>query len=200
MQKKNCAGRMDLSMRYVQPIKDKEQLQEFEDYLKNKNPRDHIMFLLGVNLGLRISDILPLKVKDVRNKQSVKVYEEKTGKFNQIIINHELKRALAEYTKGMKDNDYLIKSRKKTETGRQQHIDRVQAYRILRDAAKAVGYRGDIGTHSLRKTFGYRFYQKSGGDVGALMRLFNHDDQTITLRYIGIEQEQVDDIIMNLHK
>lgn len=200
MQKKNCTGRMDLSMRYVQPIKDKEQLQEFDDYLKNKNPRDHIMFLLGVNLGLRISDILPLKVKDVRNKQSVKVYEEKTGKFNQIIINHELKRALAEYTKGMKDNDYLIKSRKKTETGRQQHIDRVQAYRILRDAAKAVGYRGDIGTHSLRKTFGYRFYQKSGGDVGALMRLFNHDDQTITLRYIGIEQEQVDDIIMNLHK
>lgn len=200
MQKKNRRGRMDLSMRYVQPIKDKEQLQEFEDYLKNKNPRDHIMFLLGVNLGLRISDILPLKVKDVRNKQSVKVYEEKTGKFNQIIINHELKRALAEYTKGMKDNDYLIKSRKKTETGRQQHIDRVQAYRILRDAAKAVGYRGDIGTHSLRKTFGYRFYQKSGGDVGALMRLFNHDDQTITLRYIGIEQEQVDDIIMNLHK
>ena len=76
----------------------------------------------------------------------------------------------------------------------------MQAYRILRDAAKAVGYRGDIGTHSLRKTFGYRFYQKSGGDVGALMRLFNHDDQTITLRYIGIEQEQVDDIIMNLHK
>lgn len=187
-------------MRYVQPIKDKEQLQEFEDYLKNKNSRDYIMFLLGVNLGLRISDILPLKVKDVRNKQSVKVYEEKTGKFNQIIINHELKRALTEYTKGMKDNDYLIKSRKKTETGRQQHIDRVQAYRILRDAAKAVGYRGDIGTHSLRKTFGYRFYQKSGGDVGALMRLFNHDDQTITLRYIGIEQEQVDDIIMNLHK
>lgn len=187
-------------MRYVQPIKDKEQLQEFEDYLKNKNPRDHIMFLLGVNLGLRISDILPLKVKDVRNKQSVKVYEEKTGKFNQIIINHELKRALAEYTKGMKDNDYLIKSRKKTATGRQQHIDRVQAYRILKNAAKAVGYRGDIGTHSLRKTFGYRFYQKSGGDVGALMRLFNHDDQTITLRYIGIEQEQVDDIIMNLHK
>lgn len=191
---------MDLSMRYVQPIKDKEQLQEFEDYLKNKNSRDYIMFLLGVNLGLRISDILPLKVKDVRNKQSVKVYEEKTGKFNQIIINHELKRALAEYTKGMKDNDYLIKSRKKTETGRQQHIDRVQAYRILKNAAKAVGYRGDIGTHSLRKTFGYRFYQKSGGDVGALMRLFNHDDQTITLRYIGIEQEQVDDIIMNLHK
>lgn len=186
-------------MRFVQPIKDKDQLQDFEEYLKAKNKRDYILFLLGVNLGLRISDILPLKVKDVKNKQSVKVFEEKTGKFNQIIINRELRKALETYIKGMKDNDYLIMSRKKSKTGKQMHIDRVQAYRILKDAAKAVGYTGDIGTHSLRKTFGYRFYKKSGQDVGALMRLFNHDDQTITLRYIGIEQEQVDDIIMNLH-
>lgn len=187
-------------MRFVQPIKDKEQLQEFADYLYAKNERDYIMFMLGVNLGLRVSDILPLRVRDVRNKDSVKVFEEKTGKFNQVVINYELRKALEQYIKGMKDNEYLIKSRKRTKTGKQQPIDRVQAYRILKQAAKAIGYTGDIGTHSLRKTFGYRFYQKSNQDVGALMRIFNHDDQTITLRYIGIEQEQVDNIIMHLHK
>lgn len=185
-------------MRYVQPIKDKETLQDFKDYFQATNERNYIMFLCGIGFGLRISDVLKLKVKDVYKKSSLKIEEEKTGKYKSIVISYELKRALNEYCKGKKPNDYLFASRSRTETGRQKPIDRSQAYRILRKAAKEIGYTGDIGTHTLRKTFGYTYYKKTG-NLAALMKIFNHTDEHVTYRYIGIEQEEIDNVIMHLY-
>lgn len=69
-------------------------------------------------------------------------------------------------------------------------IGRVQAYRILNSAAKAVGL-SEIGTHTLRKTFGYHFYQQYK-DVALLQELFNHSAPSVTLRYIGINQDALD--------
>ncbi|MBF5067517.1 tyrosine-type recombinase/integrase, partial [Salmonella enterica subsp. enterica serovar Istanbul] len=84
------------------------------------------------------------------------------------------------------DGDYLIKSRQ----GANRPIDRSTAYRILRDAAKHVGLT-DIGTHTLRKTFGYHFYMQTK-NVALLQELLNHSRPDITLRYIGINQDTLD--------
>ncbi|HIX43420.1 MAG TPA: tyrosine-type recombinase/integrase [Candidatus Kurthia intestinigallinarum] len=195
-------------MRYVQPIRDMDQVQEFMEYFEATDKRDFIMFMLGINLGLRISDILQLKVKDVREnkkngqiriRNSIKIQEKKTGKFKQIVISYELKKALKEYTEEMNAQDYLIQSRKKTKTGARRPITREQAYKILKDAAEAIGYRGDIGTHTLRKTFAYHFYQQTQ-DVATLQIILNHHDQADTLRYIGIEEDKVNKVVNGLFK
>ena len=84
------------------------------------------------------------------------------------------------------DDDYLIRSRK----GKNQPIKRDRAYKILNEAAQEIGL-GEIGTHSMRKTFGYWHYQKYK-DVALLQHLFNHANSAVTLRYIGVNQDIMD--------
>ena len=67
-------------MKYVQPIRDKNKIEEIKSYLKENGSRDLLIFTMGINTGLRISDLLKLKVIDVRNKSHVEIKEQKTGK------------------------------------------------------------------------------------------------------------------------
>ena len=75
-------------------------------------------------------------------------------------------------------------------------MDRFGAYYILKTDGKAVGLQDKIGTHTLRKTFGYHHYKKFK-DIAILQKIFNHSNPTITLRYIGIEQDQIDESYNN---
>ena len=77
-------------------------------------------------------------------------------------------------------------------------IQRNQAYKILNEAARTVGIQESIGTHSMRKTFGYHAY-KSGIDIALLQKIFNHSCPSVTLRYIGITQDSIDDVYLNLN-
>lgn len=185
-------------MKYVEPIREKDWLNEFLDYFKSNNTRDYVMFTVGIHTGLRISDILPLKKKDILGTH-IMLLEKKTGKQKRFIIPLPLKRVLDEYTKNLKNTDYLFKSQKKTVTGKQKPIDRTRAYRILQIAAVAIGYPEPIGTHSMRKTFGYNFYEKYK-EVASLMKIFNHTKETTTLFYIGVGQDDLDEKIAGLYR
>lgn len=171
-------------MATVQPIRDIQLIEKMEHYLKRRSLRNWAMFVLGINTGLRISDILPLKVKDVRGKQFLTIKEQKTGKHKTIRLTPKLILCIDEYTAGMDDEDYLFPSQK---GGRP--ISRIQGYRILKDAAEALGIEY-CGTHTLRKTFGFHFY-KQFRDVATLQEIFNHSSPSITLRYIGITQNTI---------
>ncbi|MFS0864111.1 site-specific integrase [Fredinandcohnia sp. 179-A 10B2 NHS] len=175
-------------MNFVQPIRDKELINQIKKDLKQDNPRNYILFLLGINTGLRISDLLKLKVKDVEGWYIV-IREQKRKKYRRIKMTSELKREIREYIKDKPKNEYLIKSRE----GSNKPITRGMAYVILNQIARAYGLES-IGTHSLRKTFGFMFY-KQFKDVVALMRIYNHSDPKETLRYIGIEQDELDDMM-----
>lgn len=172
-------------MESVEPIRDLSVLEDMCGYLKETNERNLVMFELGIYTGLRISDILKLRVRDVRNKKYIKLVEMKTGKEKKIPINPRLKRTLEPYIEDMKDLDYLIKSRE----GKNKPIGRTQAYRIIRELGEEFGVE-DLGTHSLRKTFGYHYYQKTK-DIALLQKIFNHSSPSITLRYIGIDQDTI---------
>lgn len=185
-------------MRFVEPIRDVEQLEEFKEYLKEKSIRDYMLFLMGITTGFRVSDLLALKVRDV-NSTHIKVIEQKTKKVKRVIISPELKRELKPYIKDMKPNEYLFQSKKRTKSGKKQPITRVRAYQIFNEAAEAIGLRDNIGTHTMRKTFGYHFYKKYG-DVATLQRLFNHTSQATTLMYIGITQDDMDDKISKMYQ
>ena len=78
----------------------------------------------------------------------------------------------------------------------ENRMDRFGAYYILKTACEAVGLQEKIGTHTLRKTFGYHHYKKFK-DVAMLQKIFNHSNPAVTLRYIGIEQDQIDESYEN---
>ncbi|MGE7838021.1 tyrosine-type recombinase/integrase [Viridibacillus arvi] len=185
-------------MKFVEPIRDKEQLEEISEYFKEHNYRDYIMWQIGISIGIRVSDILILRVKDVRGESHFNIVEQKTKKNKRVIIPPKLKKILDEYIKGKKDNEFLIQSRQRTQTGKQKAVSRTTAYRNINNAAKAIGYKAKIGTHTMRKTFGYHYYKKFGS-VGDLMVLFNHSEEGTTLRYIGIVHDQLDKNMANLY-
>lgn len=177
-------------MTTVEPIRNLEHLRKLEDYLAKKSKRDLLLFTIGTNCGLRISDIVALNVGDVRNKSHIRIVEKKTGKYKSFPINSKLKPMFEEYTKGKRSDEALFKTRF------QNRMDRFTAYRIIRKSCKLAGLPEKVGTHTMRKTFGYHHYQKFK-DVAILQKIFNHSTPQVTLRYIGIEQDQIDESYTN---
>lgn len=172
-------------MNYVHPIRNPDDIAEMRKYLRAQSERNYMLFVTGINSGLRISDILPLRVRDAK-KSYFDLREMKTQKQKRIQMTPGLKRDLMRYIQGKEDDEYLFKSRE----GLNKPIGRSMAYKILREAADHVGLDG-IGTHTLRKTFGYHFYMKYK-DVALLQEIFNHSEEKITMRYIGINQDTMD--------
>jgi len=172
-------------MTTVEPIRNKKDIEKIEKLLAKQSKRDLLIFTIGTNCGLRISDILALNVGDVRDKNYIQIVEKKTGKFKKFPINSKLKPMLVDYIKGRRNNEPLFLSRWKN------RFDRVAAYYMLRNACEQLGIEAKIGTHTMRKTFGYHHYQQFK-DVVLLQKIFNHSSPQITLRYIGIEQDQID--------
>lgn len=181
-------------MNRVQPIRDRRTIKDIFDYLTERNMRDAVMFATGICTGLRISDILALKVRDVKGKDYIYLREKKTGKEKRITLNRFLKKLYAEYIEGKKDYESLFAGRLRVN----QPISRQRAYRILVDAGKQFGIEDGIGTHTMRKTFGYHYYQKTK-DVATLMEIFNHDHESITLRYIGITQDTISKVYESMN-
>jgi len=174
-------------MEFVQPIRSKEKIEEIKAVLKENGTRDLLLFSMGINTGLRISDLLKLKVIDVKNKSHVEIKEQKTGKVKRFPILGNLQSMLEEYTRNKDLSEYLFKSR----NGKNKPITRVMAYMILNNACRKCGIQDRIGMHSLRKTFSYHHYQ-TFHDVAILQYLLNHSSPSITLRYIGIAQDNVE--------
>lgn len=176
-------------MNFVQPIRDLEKIEAIKEYLYQKRTRDYILFLIGIGVGLRISDILKLRKEDLIGTH-ISIKETKTDKKKKIRIPPFIRNELLEYVKTLEDGHYVIQSRK----GKNRPINRATAYRILREAAEHVSLK-EIGTHTLRKTFGYHFYKQTK-DVAMLQRLFKHSSPSITLHYIGIDQDEMDAAMM----
>lgn len=185
-------------MEFVQPIRDLKQIETIKRLLRQQSPRDYCLFVLGINSGLRISDLLRLRICDVSEKgkprDRIRLREKKTNKFKDFPISENTKRAIKEYINSriINENEPLFISRKN-----KGFLLRQQAYRILNDVAKSVGIKEKIGTHTLRKTFGYHAY-KGGYNIEVIQKLFNHSSPSVTLRYIGITQDDMDDVYLSL--
>jgi len=169
-------------MNFVQPIRDPDMIFEIKRFLREKSERNYMMFVVGINTGLRVSDILQLRVRDAK-RSYFNIIEKKTKKKRRFDLTHQLQVELKRYIEGKEDHEYLFQSRK----GINKPIGRSMAYKILREAAEYVGL-DDIGTHTMRKTFGYHMYMKYK-DVALLQKILNHSDPAFTLRYIGIDED-----------
>ena len=171
----------------VEPIRNRDDVQLMIEWLtlhsavkESDRQRNLMLFLSGVNLGFRIGDIVKLKVKHVQ------IVDEKTDKPTKRKMPKKFKNAMRQYIKDKKDEDFLFPSR----NGKHQHIKPNTAYKIIKRAAEEVGLE-NIATHSMRKTFGLFMYEQTK-DVALIMDLLNHSSQSISLRYIGKNQDSQD--------
>lgn len=174
-------------MKEVQPIKDKRKLQELKEYIKeHKEYKYYVMFMLGIYSGLRIEDILQLQVKDVMENGEMRnaiIKGATTNNSKMFMMSDELQEVLKEYCQGKAEEEYLIQNERT-----HKPIGRVQAWKVINECAVKVGLE-DIGTHSMRKTFGYHFYQETK-DLILLQKIFNHSEPKLTRRYIGVAESE----------
>jgi integrase len=170
----------------VEPLRTAHEISEFKSALHDLGgERDRFLFTLGINTGLRISDLIKLKVSDIYAKPYTDILEKKTEKKRRVHLL-AIQGDIVEYCVDKQPDDVLFKS-KKTDT----HISTTQAYRILVAAGEWIG-RKDIGTHTMRKTFGYHYYKRTK-DVYTLMEIFGHASPSITKKYIGIREDEIAD-------
>lgn len=191
MAEKTAAQNKRDEIKDVQPIRSLEKLEDMKWSLKRHcSERDYMLFLIGINAGLRVSDLLGLKIADVKGKKKLTIREGKTKKTRTIHLA-SFYDELNSYISTLEDTEWLFPSRKGDKP-----ISRIQAYRQLNKAAEMIDIPDGIGTHTMRKTFGYWYYKQTK-DVASLQMILNHSHPQITLKYIGITEEQIEDSLKN---
>ncbi|AOH55039.1 integrase [Peribacillus muralis] len=179
----------------VQPIRRLDHIDKMKkSLLKYCSYRDYMMFSIGINIGLRIGDLLQLRVRDILEGTHIVIVEQKTEKIKRFLVNPQLRKEVRKYVRKMnlKNEQYLFPSRKGDGP-----ITRVQAYRVLNKAADMADI-PDVGTHTLRKTFGYLHYQKFK-DIALLQQILNHSNPKDTMIYIGLTQDLMDETLMDFY-
>ena len=179
----------------VEPIRRLEDIRAISQ-LTQSNPRDHLLFVMGINNGLRTCDLLRLRVKDVRDLkpgETLKIIESKTGKENVLMVNRKVFKALHSHLEAVdsKDSDYLFRSRKGNKPLQSQAVGK-----MIKKWTEAINLRGRFGAHSMRKTFG--FIQRTVYGVGfeVLCKRYNHSSPAVTMRYLGIEDKEVNEALL----
>ena len=183
-------------------MKELEQINLLKEYfLERGEIRNYALIVTGMNTSLRISDILALRWQDVYNfntkmyRQHLNVTEKKTGKSNIIAINEATADALELLRKKQCPTPeiFLFRSQK----GENRPITRNRAFCIIKEAAEELGFEDNISCHSLRKTFGYQAW-KQGVQPALLMSIYNHSSYEITKRYLGITQDERDEVFLKI--
>lgn len=179
----------------VQPIRQMADIQSIKKLLAAK-PRDLLLFTLGINNGIRTGDLLKLKISDVKSVkpgQTIQIRESKTGKLNSIYINREVYKALRGHLEASDhlDDDYLFQSTK----GHQKLLTIMTVNRMIKSWCRAINLPGNYGAHSLRKTFGYIQRTHFGVGFELICKRFNHSSPSVTMRYLGIEDKEVLEIL-----
>lgn len=181
----------------VEPIRDDKAISAIKRLLHNR-PRDLLLFTLGINNGLRASDLLRLTVEDVAGLkvgETVPVVEGKTGKRNFLMMNKASHKALCRYLEQEEPDgcEYLFRSRK----GDNQALTVSTVNHMVKDWCAAINLPGNYGSHTLRKTFGYMQRTKYGVAWEVLAKRYNHSSPRTTMLYLGISDEEVNGILLN---
>lgn len=187
---------MGHDVKSVMPIKDKDVQRQFAEYFESTSERNYVLYMSGIYLGLRISDLLRLRVHDVRGTH-VEIKEQKNSNNRKIFINKKLRKVLDDYIEDKAGNELLFVSQRKGPTGKPKALTRYGATKVLKNAAVAIGYNEPIATHSLRKTFAYNLYVMFG-NVPDIQEILGHEREEETRRYLGLVQESQDEKIASL--
>jgi len=180
----------------VDPIRSLKDIKAISKLTKD-NPRDHLLFLMGINNGLRACDLIKLKVKDIRYLKigdTLPIKESKTGKDNILVINKIVFKALRSYLDTVQPDDdaFLFASRKGN-----GHIQSQAVSKLVKKWTGAINLRGNYGAHTLRKTWSYIQRTMHGVGFEIICKRYNHSSPSVTMRYLGIQDKEVHNVLMN---
>jgi len=178
----------------VEPIRNVKDIKAIKRMLAG-NPRDYCIFVLGINTNLRASDILKLRVRDVRGRDELVLKEKKTGKVRRITLNDAVKKAIKDLINSksyVDDDDYLFLGLR----GNPLTVPTLS--RMVKTWCQTINLPGNYGSHSLRKTWGYHQRVSFGMGLPELMVCFNHSSQRQTLDYLCVQPEEVKNIYLNV--
>ncbi len=180
----------------VDPIRRMKDIQSISKILSD-NPRNNLLFVMGTNNGLRTGDLLKLKVSNVKGMKvgdTLIIKEGKTGKRNMLVMNKSIHKSLQIYLDALKptDDDFLFASRKGRRSITIQCVNN-----MVKNWTSEMNIKGNYGAHSLRKTWGYVQRTVYGVGFEILCKRFNHSSPVITMRYLGLEDKEVQNILMN---
>ena len=194
-------------MSFVEPIRDRKKIAQIKNLLRGEARfRDLLLFTVGINTALRVSDLLRLRVGHfVDDRQSIKsrfqIKEQKRGKRHEIFVNTSIQKIfeeyLAAYPKVASNLQHFLFFNTKANDFTES-IGRGQAWKFITAICKQVGLRGSFGTHSLRKTWGYHA-RLQGVDLALIMYKLNHASIAYTKRYLGITDDELQAVVQRLN-
>ena len=194
-------------MNYVEPIRSAKKIAHIKNLLKGQSRfRDLLLFTVGINTALRVSDLLSLRIGDFVDqdgtiRQRFWIREAKRNKRNDVIINDSMTQALLPYRAAYPtleaEPTHFAMFNTKTNDYRSP-ISRKQAWKIISTLCHEVGLQGNYGTHTLRKTWGYHARQQ-GVDLALIMHKLNHSSLAYTKRYLGITNEELEEVSRRLN-
>ena len=181
----------------VNPITDPKDIKTIRKQLKHDNPRDYCLFVLGINTNLRASDMLRIDVGQVRELSAgdtLIIKERKTGKTRMVTVNNSVIEAIQYYldkAPDLEDESALF-------TGQRGRLTVPSVNRLVKGWCRDINLKGNYGSHTLRKTFGYHQRTQLNTSIAELMVMFNHNSQRQTLDYLCIQSEEIKDAYMKL--
>lgn len=199
------------------PIKKIEDIFAISDFfLKHKRYRDNMLFIVGINFGLRVSDLRMLRFSNLINdnltfKDCFPVFEKKTRntrkrKINRYItINNAVIESVTlflEHTTGVSLSDYMFRSQSNRGKNKDEPLSAKSIDRILKEVANELNLNFHMSTHTLRKTFCYHQMVMSNNDSRKLLllqKMLNHSSPAQTLDYIGITTEEIEEAYKSLN-
>ena len=186
----------------VDPIKDPKDIKTLKELLRDK-PRDYCLFVLGINTALRASDLLRIKVKDVKGLKpmdELELKETKTKKHRRLSLNASCIDAITKLLEStpFNDDDFLFRSKRPHVNSPDKQVLTVSSMnRLVKDWCKKIHLKGNFGAHTLRKTFGYHQRVRFNTPIPELMQVLNHASQRQTLEYLCIQPEEIRSVYAN---
>jgi integrase len=200
-----------------EPIKSLDDIRAVSQYfISNGKYRDNMLFIAGINFGLRVGDLLKLRFshlleEDLSFKENFAIFEQKTSKTRKnkknrlITVNQAVQNAVILYLKntpGVSISDFLFRDERPGENVERKALHRNLVERILKKAGKELGLPYKIATHTLRKTFGYHQMMASDNDPRKLLllqKIFGHSSTAQTMSYIGLTAEEIQSAYLDLN-
>jgi len=176
----------------VEPIRDIKAIKRIKKILADK-PRDLCLFTLGINTAYRANELLSIRVRDVAHLQLgdvLEIKQSKVKKHRKVTLNKNVIESITALfaSHDYQTNDFLFYSQRAP-------VLTVEAVNhLMKQWCKDVGLKGNYGSHSLRKTWGYHQRIQKNAPIPLLMEAFGHSTQKQTLDYLGIQAQEIQDL------
>jgi integrase len=178
----------------VDPIREVKDIKAIRKML-NGNAMYHALFTVGINTNLRASDLVKItagQARDLRPLDEIEIREQKTGKMRRISLNKTCVEAIQALLKtgSWRDEEPLFR-------GQRGPLTVPSVHRLVKDWCRSINLKGNFGSHTLRKTWGYHQRVSFGVGIPELMTCFNHATQRQTLTYLCVQPEEIRNIYAN---